>query len=331
MAHPKIQRILITGGAGFIGSNLCESLIDHYEVICFDNLSTGSFSNIAHLKDNHNFSFFKGDIRNFSECQKAVKNVDAVLHHAALGSIQRSVNDPKTSNDVNISGFLNVLTAASEAKVKRFIYASSSSIYGDHPTLPKKEDLIGNPLSPYAITKRANELYARCFADLFQEMEILGFRYFNIFGKRQSTQGPYAAVIPKFIQSILNEEQIVIYGDGNQTRDFTYIGNVIQANWLALRTTNSKAFNQIYNIACGESISLNQLIQNLTEALPGHPIKLVYTNPRPGEVLHSLASINKANKLLEFYPFYTFKEGLRLSINWYKENLTNELSLASKN
>jgi UDP-N-acetylglucosamine/UDP-N-acetylgalactosamine 4-epimerase len=317
------QRILVTGGAGFIGSNLCESLLsNNNEVVCLDNFSTGKFSNIAHLKSHPGFTLIRGDIRSLTDCQDAVEGVDAVLHHAALGSIPRSINDPITSHEVNVTGFLNVLLAAKKNGVRRFIYASSSSVYGDHTSLPKREHLIGLPLSPYATMKRTNELYAHCFSTLYPELEIIGLRYFNIFGPRQTPEGPYAAVIPKFIQALLEHDAPHIYGDGSQSRDFTYIENVLKINHLALTTTNRNAFNQVYNVACEESITLNELVGVLIDYLKEYDpdisyIQPIYTTSRPGDVAHSLASVDKARELLNYHPTHNFKEGLRLLVKYF--------------
>ena len=253
------SRVLVTGGAGFIGSALIETLLSHdNEVVCLDNLATGKLENIAAFGQNKHFSFIEGDIRNLADCKKAADGMDLIFHEAALGSVPRSVKDPITTNDVNISGFLNMIVAGRDAGVKRFVYASSSSVYGDHPALPKFEENTGNPLSPYAVTKKVNELYAKVFGELYG-METLGLRYFNVFGRRQDPDGQYAAVIPRFVKSLIKHEAPVIFGDGSQTRDFTYIDNVVQANHLAAVTLNNDAINQVFNVAHGERTTLNQL------------------------------------------------------------------------
>lgn len=317
------QKIVVTGGAGFIGSNLCESLLaTNNDVVCLDNFSTGRLENIAHLFSNPGFTLIRGDIRNPDDCKQAVTGAHAILHQAALGSVPRSIKDPLTSHEVNCTGFLNILLAAKEAGIKRFVYASSSSVYGDNPFLPKIEDQIGNPLSPYAATKRTGELYASCFSSLNPELEIIGLRYFNVFGRRQSPEGSYAAAIPKFIKALLHHESPVLYGDGTQSRDFTYIENVVHANHMALVARDRSSFNQIYNIACGESVTLNDLVNLLIANLGEYDSKIVhvkpiYAAPRPGDVAHSLASIEKAEKLLGYRPFYNFKEGLKNCIEWY--------------
>lgn len=255
-----MPKILITGGAGFIGSNLCDYFVHKdYEVICLDNFATGHKKNIEHLLSNSNFTLIEGDIRNYSDCEKAVQNVDYVLHQAALGSVPRSIADPITTNNVNITGFLNMLHASKEANVKRFVYAASSSTYGDSEALPKVENVIGKPLSPYAITKYVNELYAENYGKIFN-LETIGLRYFNVFGKNQDPNGAYAAVIPKFVQQLINYENPTINGDGNFSRDFTYIENVIQINELAILTQNTEALNTVYNIAFGESTTINELV-----------------------------------------------------------------------
>jgi UDP-N-acetylglucosamine 4-epimerase len=320
--------ILVTGGAGFIGANLCEYLLrDSYEVICLDNFSTGKISNILHLFNEypHSFKLVAGDIRNPSDCRKAVEDADYVLHEAALGSVPRSINDPVTTNEVNIGGFLNMLVAARDAKVKRFIYAASSSTYGDSTVLPKEESVIGRPLSPYAVTKYANELYADVFSKTYG-IGCIGLRYFNVFGKNQDPHGVYAAVIPLFIKQLINHESPVIHGDGEYSRDFTYIKNVIQMNMLALKMERSDALNTVYNTAFGERTTLNQLVSYLKEYLSEYDpeiahINTVYGPPRTGDIPHSLASIDKAKTLLGYDPHYNVKQGLKESIKWYWDNL----------
>ncbi len=320
------SKILVTGGAGFIGSNLVEALLDRgSRVVCLDNFSTGKHENISSFLNNPNFTLIMGDIRNKEDCQKACKGVDYVLHEAALGSVPRSINDPATSNDVNVGGFVNMLVAARDAEVKRFVYAASSSTYGDHPALPKREEIIGRPLSPYAITKYVNELYAGVFSDIYG-IETIGLRYFNVFGRRQDPDGAYAAVIPKFIRQLIRGEAPVINGDGSQSRDFTYIDNVIQINLLALLTDNPEAVNTVYNVAFGENTTLNelygQLIALLKELeLPVENIKPVYGPPRQGDIPHSLASIDKAKRLLNYNPRFNISKGLQQAIRWYYDNL----------
>jgi UDP-N-acetylglucosamine 4-epimerase len=317
--------IVVTGGAGFIGSNLCEELL-HYDcnVCCLDNFSTGKIENIMHLLGNKKFKLLVGDIRNRDDCQRAVENADYILHEAALGSVPRSIKDPLTTNDVNISGFLNMLVAAKENGVKRFIYAASSSTYGDSASLPKVEDTIGKPLSPYAITKYANELYADVFSRIY-DMNCIGLRYFNVFGQRQDPHGAYAAVIPLFVKKLINHESPVINGDGEYSRDFTYIKNVVQMNLLALTTTSEAALNTVYNTAFGERTTLNQLIAYLKEFLSEYDpaiaaIEVIHGPCRTGDIPHSLASINKAQSLLGYNPPYNMKEGLREAVNWYWNN-----------
>lgn len=320
------KKVLVTGGAGFIGSNICENLIQHNnKVICLDNFSTGKRENIQHFLNNTNFTLIEGDIRNLEDCKKAVDGVDIVLHQAALGSVPRSVNDPITTNEVNISGFLNMLVASRDAQVKRFVYACSSSTYGDSTELPKVEDKIGKPLSPYAVTKYVNELYADVFSRLYG-MELVGLRYFNVYGKRQDPFSTYSAVIPKFVSQLIKHESITINGDGSFSRDFTHVENVILANHLAATTNKPEAVNQIYNVACSEQTSLKELVSLLIENLSnfdkeisGLPIK--FGDVRKGDVPHSLASIHKIKNNLGYEPVLFFKEGLKEACNWYWENL----------
>lgn len=323
-----MKPILVTGGAGFIGSNLCEYLLSHsYNVVCLDNFSTGKIENLLPLLNQYpkQFHFIVGDIRNLSDCQKAVENVEYVFHEAALGSVPRSINDPITTNDVNIGGFLNMLTAARDAGVKRFIYAASSSTYGDSESLPKVEDVIGKPLSPYAITKYVNELYADVFSRIY-EIETIGLRYFNVFGRRQDPQGAYAAVIPLFVKKLVAYESPIINGDGEYSRDFTYIDNVIQMNMLAMTTTRHEAINQVYNTACGECTTLNQLAEYLKEYLGEFDLRIkgievVHGTNRLGDIPHSLACIDKAKSLLGYNPHFNVKNGLKEAVKWYWENL----------
>ena len=321
-------KVLVTGGAGFIGSNLCEYLLAHnYKVVCLDNFSTGKIENLLPLLSAYpnKFRLIVGDIRKLSDCQKAVEGVDYVLHEAALGSVPRSIKDPITTNETNIFGFLNMLVAARDVGVKRFMYAASSSTYGDSKSLPKVEDVIGRPLSPYAVTKYVNELYADVFSKIYG-IECIGLRYFNVFGRRQDPNGAYAAVIPLFVKKFMNYESPNINGDGEYSRDFTYIDNVIEMNMLALLTENVDAVNQIYNTACGERTTLNQLGSYLREYLSKFDseiakIEPTYGSNRVGDIPHSLACVDKAKKLLNYTPKYDVKIGLKESITWYWENL----------
>lgn len=319
-------KILVTGGAGFIGSNLCEELLKQgKQVVCLDNFATGKPENILPFISNPNFKLIVGDIRKMDDCQKAVEGVDFVLHEAALGSVPRSINDPVTTNEVNISGFLNMLVAANDAGVKRFIYAASSSTYGDSVSLPKVEEVIGRPLSPYAITKYVNELYADVFSRIYG-IETIGLRYFNVFGRRQDPNGAYAAVIPLFVKQFINHQPPVINGDGEYSRDFTYIDNVIQMNLLAISTSNAEAVNTVYNTAFGERTTLNQLVAFLKEFLSAfdpaiRDVEVIHGPNRAGDIPHSLASIDKACKLLGYHPKYDFKDGLREAVQWYWNNI----------
>ena len=321
-----MYNILVTGGAGFIGSNLCETLLEKgHKVICLDNFSTGFRKNIEPVLSHPNFKLIEGDIRNLQDCRKAVEGVDYVLHEAALGSVPRSIKDPVTTNDVNIGGFLNVLVAARDAKAKRFIYAASSSTYGDSKTLPKVEEVIGKPLSPYAVTKYVNELYADVFSKTYG-MECIGLRYFNVFGRRQDPNGAYAAVIPLFVKQLINYQSPVINGDGEYSRDFTYIDNVIQMNLLAIETTHAEAINTVYNTAYGERTTLNQLVQFLKDYLSQYDpkiatIPIIHGPERLGDIPHSLASVDKAKKLLNYNPKFSMKEGLKEAVDWYWNNL----------
>ena len=319
------KKILITGGAGFIGSNLCGYFLEDNEVVCLDNFSTGHRHNIEQFLSNPNFTLIEGDIRNLETCEKAVLGIDFVLHQAALGSVPRSINDPITTNEVNVSGFLNMLIASRNANVKRFIYAASSSTYGDSEKLPKIEEVIGKPLSPYAVTKYVNELYADVFSKTYG-METIGLRYFNVFGRNQDPNGAYAAVIPKFVAQFLNHESPVINGDGNFSRDFTYIDNVIQMNELAMLTENKSAINTVYNTAFGERTTLNELVNSLREFLSTYDneianVPIIYGENRVGDIPHSLASIEKAKKLLNYQPKFSMREGLKEAVNWYWNNL----------
>lgn len=326
LKFPKEHSILVTGGAGFIGSNLCEYLIRNgNKVVCLDNFATGKIENILHLRENENFTLIEGDIRNLDDCKSACSNVDYVLHQAALGSVPRSIKDPITSNEVNVNGFLNMLVAARDCEVKRFVYAASSSTYGDSKGLPKIEDVIGKPLSPYAITKYVNELYADIFAKTYG-LETIGLRYFNVFGRKQDPNGAYAAVIPKFVIQLMKHQSPNINGDGTFSRDFTYIDNVIQANIKALATKNKQAVNGVYNIAFGERTSLNDLVLLLKEYLSEYDseiknISTTYGPLREGDVPHSLASIKKAQKFLDYQPTHNLNMGLKDAVAWYWNNL----------
>ncbi|MBA4408535.1 MAG: LPS biosynthesis protein WbpP [Odoribacter sp.] len=319
-------KILVTGGAGFIGSNLCEELIRlGNKIVCLDNFSTGKKENIEPLLTHPEFRLITGDIRNLEDCKLAVEGVDYVLHEAALGSVPRSINDPITTNDVNVSGFLNMLVASRDAKVKRFVYAASSSTYGDSESLPKEEEVIGRPLSPYAITKYVDELYADVFSRTYG-IECIGLRYFNVFGRKQDPNGAYAAVIPLFVKQLMNHEPVMINGDGEYSRDFTYIDNVIQMNLLALTTNNPIAVNTVYNTAYGDRTTLNQLVGYLKEFLSVYDpeisnIEIMHGPNRTGDIPHSLASIDKAKQMLAYKPQYNLKDGLKEAVQWYWENL----------
>jgi UDP-N-acetylglucosamine/UDP-N-acetylgalactosamine 4-epimerase len=315
------MQVLVTGGAGFIGSNLVEQLLQDERVSAvrvLDNLATGDKRNIDAFRSNKQFQFIEGDIRSYEACLEACDGIDLISHQAALGSVPRSINDPLTSNEVNITGTLNIFTAAKEKNIKRVIYAASSSTYGDHPGLPKVEDKIGKPLSPYAVTKYVNELYADVYASLYG-MELIGLRYFNIFGPRQNPLGPYAAVIPLFITAILENKAPTINGDGTHSRDFTYVDNAVRANILALFTDNKEAVNQVYNIACGAQTSLNELFSVLREKGKSQ-LNSIHGPDRRGDVKHSLADISKARQLLGYEPLISVQEGLKKTFTWYQEN-----------
>jgi UDP-N-acetylglucosamine 4-epimerase len=315
------MKILVTGGAGFIGSNLCDALLErNYEVHCMDNLLTGNYSNISHLIGNPKFTFFETDIRSIDSCQEAMNGCDVVAHLAALGSVPRSINDPLTTNSINIDGFLNVIHTAKELGITRFIFAASSSTYGDSALLPKVEDIIGSPLSPYAVGKYVNELYAHVYA-LNYGISYIGLRYFNVFGKRQDPHGAYAAVIPKFIQQFLDGEEPIINGDGTNTRDFTHIENVVDATLRAIENTKADADNQIYNVAYGSSTSLNELAELVTEAIASRKPqatlhKISYGPFRKGDIPHSLASIEKIKAHLGYSPRVSIQEGIQKTVDW---------------
>lgn len=329
MIEGNKKTILITGGAGFIGSNLCEYFLSKkYRVVCLDNFATGHLHNLKDCIENENFKLIEGDIRNLATCHQAVQGVHYVLHQAALGSVPRSINDPITTNDVNVSGFLNMLVAARDANVKRFVYAASSSTYGDSEGLPKVEDIIGKPLSPYAITKYVNELYAEIFSKTYG-LETIGLRYFNVFGRKQDPNGAYAAVIPKFVMQLMQHESPKINGDGNYSRDFTYIDNVIQMNELAITTQNPEAINTVYNTAYGDRNTLNDLVGCLKTFLAEYDpeiakVEIEYGPNRVGDIPHSLASIDKAKSILGYDPKFSLQEGLKEAVNWYWRNLNNE-------
>ncbi|HEV7781550.1 MAG TPA: SDR family oxidoreductase [Chitinophagaceae bacterium] len=315
------MRILVTGGAGFIGSNLVEHLLMDKRVTfvrVLDNLATGSLKNIEPFFPNPRLEFMEGDIRSYDTCLAACDTIDLITHQAALGSVPRSINDPLTTNDVNITGTLNIFTAAKEKKIRRVVYAASSSTYGDHPGLPKVEEKIGNPLSPYAVTKYVNELYARVYSDLYG-LEMIGLRYFNIFGPKQNPNGPYAAVIPLFAEALIQQKSPTINGDGSHSRDFTFVDNAVQANILSLFTDNKAAVNQVYNIACGDQTSLLQLFDGLNKEA-NTSLKPVFGPERLGDVKHSLADISRAKELLGYAPAITVEEGLKKTFSWYSAN-----------
>jgi UDP-N-acetylglucosamine 4-epimerase len=320
------KTILVTGGAGFIGSNLCETLLEKgNKVVCLDNFATGKKENVKEFFKDNNFRLIEGDIRKLGDCLKATNDVDYVLHQAALGSVPRSIKEPITSNEVNVSGFLNMLVASRDNGVKRFVYAASSSTYGDSESMPKVEHVIGKPLSPYAITKYVNELYADIFSKTYG-LETIGLRYFNVFGRKQDPNGAYAAVIPKFVSQLMKGQSPVINGDGNYSRDFTYIDNVIQANLLSLVTTKEKAINTVYNVAYGDRNTLNDLMKYLKEYLSEFDSKIlnvevIYGPTRPGDIPHSHASIAKAKDNLNYNPEFSLQQGLKEAVKWYWKNL----------
>ena len=329
IAHLQLNptfNILVTGGAGFIGSNLCKALLENgNKVRCLDNLATGKIENLKEPLENPDFEFLKGDIRHLDTCKKACEGIDYILHEAALGSVPRSINDPITTNEVNVSGFLNMLIAARDAKVKRFIYAASSSTYGDSTNMPKVEDIIGKPLSPYAITKYVNELYADVFGKTYG-METIGLRYFNVFGRHQDPDGAYAAVIPKFVKQLMSHESPTINGDGSFSRDFTYIDNVIEANIRAITTKKPSAFNTVYNVAFGERTTLKELVFLLRDYLGEldpkiKDVDVIFGPERVGDIPHSLASIDKAKELLNYNPQFNIESGLKEAVGWYWTNL----------
>lgn len=328
MSYPTIsnKKVLVTGGAGFIGSNLCENLLSHNnKVVCLDNFSTGFKDNITPFLSNDNFTFIEGDIQDLQTCKNACEGIDIVLHQAALGSVPRSINDPINTNLVNVNGFLNMLVAARDANVERFVYAASSSTYGDSKGLPKVENEIGNPLSPYAVTKYVNELYAHVFG-LNYGMKLIGLRYFNVYGRRQSPNGAYAAAIPKFVEAFISHKSPVINGDGTFSRDFTYIDNVIQMNHLAGTTQNEKAFGEVFNTAYGERTELNELVYTLRDKLAVFDpsikdVEIIHGPERIGDIPHSLASIEKAKSILGYKPTHDIQKGIDEAIEWYWNTL----------
>ena len=313
------KRFLVTGGAGFIGSHIVEYLLANGagKVRVLDNLATGSWNNVALFSGNSNYEFMEGDIRNTDICARACEGIDYVTHQAALGSVPRSVKDPVTSNEVNVSGFVNVITAAKDAGVKTFVFASSSSVYGDEPNLPKKEERTGNLLSPYAVTKMTNELYASVFGRLYG-MKVIGLRYFNVFGPRQDPEGPYAAVIPLFVSGILSKTPVYINGDGGQTRDFTFVENAVQANIRGMLSDNPDAYGQVYNVAVGENFSVNFLFEAINKLLSSDQ-KPVYREARSGDIRDSLADISKAKHLLGYAPTRQFLDGLKLTVDFFTD------------
>ncbi|MEO6838801.1 MAG: SDR family oxidoreductase [Ginsengibacter sp.] len=310
---------LVTGGAGFIGGHIAEYLLKNgaAKVRVLDNFSNGFKSNLDVLRGYTGFEFIEGDIRNFDICKKACEGINYVSHQAALGSVPRSIKDPSSTNDVNVGGFVNILKAAVDNNVKQFVYASSSSVYGDEPTLPKKEDRIGNCLSPYAVSKRADELYASVFAEAYH-IPVLGFRYFNIFGPRQDPDGPYAAVIPLFVKAIMNDTSAFINGDGEQTRDFTFVENAVQINVKGMLSTNEEAKNKVYNVAVGENYSVNFLYNSIKDYLQSD-IEAIHRDPREGDIHDSLADISLAKKLLGYEPTTKFETGLIKTIEYFKD------------
>ena len=316
------QSFLVTGAAGFIGSHIVEYLLNNGAkfVRVLDNLSNGKMSNVEIFQHHANYEFIKGDITDYDTCVRACVGIDKVCHQAAVGSVPRSIKTPLNTNDSNVNGFLNMIFAAKEAGIKRFVYASSSSVYGDEMSLPKVEDKVGNPLSPYAVSKKTNELYGKVFNDLYG-MEVVGLRYFNVFGARQDPYGQYAAVMPLFVKAILNREPVYIDGDGEQTRDFTYVDNAVQANIRALTTDNQAAFGEVYNVAYGENYSVNHLYNAICELLNSDH-KPTYRDARPGDIRNSLADISKAKNLLGYDPQFSFNKGLPITIEFFRELFT---------
>ncbi|WGK64740.1 SDR family oxidoreductase [Croceiramulus getboli] len=326
------SKVLVTGGAGFIGSHLCERLLElGAQVRCLDNLATGFARNLSNFKEHPHFEFLEGDIRSLDTCLEAVKDIDFVLHQAALGSVPRSLKDPMLTHEVNTTGFLNMLWAAKSVDVQRFVYAASSSTYGDSKELPKQEDRIGRPLSPYAITKYTNELYAQVFHDHYG-IDTIGLRYFNVFGERQDPDGAYAAVIPKFVKAFLHGESPIIHGDGSYSRDFTYVKNVVQANLLALCTTKKEALNTVYNVACGNQCTIQDLASHIRTILTTsdpkiQDISMKFGPKRAGDVPHSLASITRAEELLDYQCAVPLQSGLKKAMPWYIQHLKNKTNV----
>ena len=309
---------LVTGGAGFIGGHIAEYLLIHgaKKVRVIDNMANGFTSNIDILKEYQAFEFIEGDIRNLDQCQQVCKDIDYVSHQAALGSVPRSIQNPSYTNDVNVGGFVNILKASVDNKIKQFVYASSSSVYGDEPSLPKTEDRTGNCLSPYAVSKKTNELYANVFADVYR-IPVIGFRYFNIFGPRQDPDGPYAAVIPLFVKGIINKTSVYINGDGKQTRDFTFVENAVQVNIKGMLTQNNEAINKVYNVGTGENYSVNYLYDSIKEYFKSSH-QPVYRESREGDVVNSLADISLAQSLLDYRPTIKFEDGLKETIDYFR-------------
>ena len=324
-------RFLVTGGAGFIGSNICEYLLQHGagEVRVLDNLSEGKLENIQDWLDRPNFKFIQGDITCPDNCREACENIDFVSHQAALGSVPRSIDTPLVTNAANVTGFLNILTAAKDSGVRRFVYASSSSVYGDSLQLPKQEHLIGQPLSPYAASKLVDEIYAKVFARNYG-IDVIGLRYFNVFGPRQKPDGPYAAVIPLFMDALLHNRSPLINGDGQQSRDFTFVANAVEANIRAMTTTNSDACDRVYNIAFGQRRSVNQLFQTLRK-LVGSNLEPVYRDPRPGDVRDSLADISLAKAYLGYDPQFDIDSGLAITFDWFRRRFSAASQLVQNN
>ncbi len=313
------KTILVTGAAGFIGSHICEYLLKYgAKVVAFDNMESGLQANVDIFSNHPNYTFVKGDIKNIKDCLAVAKGVDAISHQAALGSVPRSIKMPMATHEANVNGFLNILEAAKANGVRRIVYASSSSVYGDNLQLPKVEHIIGNPLSPYAVSKYSNELYANVYASAYG-LELIGFRYFNIFGPRQDPQGEYAAVIPLFMKAMLSNSSPFLNGDGEQTRDFTFVENAVQANVKGLFIENEEAINQVYNIACGERVSLKQLIEELKKYTKVN-VSIKYRNSREGDIQDSLANIDKARNLLRYDPDYNMTDGLKLTLSWFQNN-----------
>ena len=312
------KKILVTGGAGFIGSNLINALVNtpNSGLVVMDNLETGKIKNIQHHIDSGAIAFLKSDIRNLDDCLKATEGCHVVLHQAALGSVSRSIENPLNTHAVNVTGFLNILEACKLNKVERVVYASSSSVYGNDLTLPKREEVVGMPLSPYAVSKKTNELYASVFSNLYQ-MKIIGLRYFNVFGPNQHASGPYAAVIPIFVNNILNGRKCMIYGDGKNQRDFTYVDNVVKANLLAANTDNEAAYGQVFNIAYGATKSINDLFDEIKTGMQSDSLP-EYKQPRVGEIKDSFADVSKAKTLLGYSPDVDLSEGIKRTIKWYK-------------